>query len=253
MNRIRSKPLPGARVNPSHPLGVGLSHCYLFNETTGSPRNLGYVAETSPVVAWGSSPIGIGMVSGGGTGTNVTARPPVSSAFTFAFSWSPQAVNNSNQSYAGLRQTGGYNGAGARLTLRQTTTAGGLFVIQDSSAGRTAPAFVPITTLTGRLCTVAFSVDSTHANCYCYADGRYMGNATGAGNFQSCLILSWMEALAAVTGTLNSYCIWNRQLTSAEIVNWHTNPYAMILPSYALRTYSFGKKIQTKIALLEAA
>lgn len=240
-----TKPLPGARIDPAHPLSKGLVGCWLLNEGSGSRANdisghgnHGTLVNMSPNAqdsGWGGSEFGGGLsfdriddyVDCGGGFESVYNN----NALTFAV-W----VKISDQSVD--QRIGGRYGLlvpERSFLLWLDVDDGGIgyasLVVTESGLDPKLGESVSSLIL-NQLQFVVVTWDGT--NSVLYVDGNVIGSVSCADQIQAATaqnvqFASFRDCYNIFKGAIDSAYIYNRAILAAEVKQLYEDPFCNIL------------------------
>lgn len=234
------KPAFGTRLDPAHPLSMGLAGCWLLNDggnysgmksvTDSSPnKNHGTLTGfTYPSTTMGPKPgrMGPGVLNASGTYVNVPHSPSLSITDKISIMcWFTMYANNSN---SGLLYKGGlvadqgvyafgfFQGVANKMSFRLNSLAFGM------NSGTTLP-------LNQLICAVAVY---DRLNGYIYINGKQDTKSTSyttaiSTNTNMVVLGAYYQSPFAFVGQMETSMVWNRALRPEEVRSLYASPFQM--------------------------
>jgi hypothetical protein len=250
------KPQIGAAINPTHPLSRGLVGCFLFNEGMGRPFEL--VSRTAATLGgtltWTGSPTGPALQFS--TASVASASPLLNvttASLTLIAFIRMTAVSGFRQVIARATGTGAVTPRQYGLYCSDLGRIG--FETSCSTYDDTRPVSATFPAV-NTWAMVGGTYDG--ATKLYYANGVALASVSFAGGglrsqSASTTVGQFPGGFSSFGGQISQVRIYDRALSQQEMAWVNAEPFDFLTMPYALRTYSFGKKIQTKVAALEAA
>jgi hypothetical protein len=218
----QQKPVLGSQLMAGHSLARGLVGCWLFNEAGG--RTVGDLATTARS-ALGSTlalgPAGVRLVGFTFADSITTSKTFNDTAFSYVVRCRPTSNNFSSNRYLLFEGTAGGRNIGTNasgkawvfnvLTGNYTISANELVTIVHSHIGGTSSVYV-----NGKIDVSGAVTPAT--------GGTFVMGAYGGGGF------TW-------DGDIEQVSVYNRALTASEVAWLYADPYAMVVPPVARRSY----------------
>jgi hypothetical protein len=249
------KPQIGVAINPTHPLSRGLVGCFLFNEGMGRPFEL--VSRTAATLGgtltWTGGPTGPALQFS--TASVASASPLLNvtgAALTLIAFLRMTSASGFRQVIARASGTGAVTPRQYGLYCSDTSRVG----FETSCVGRYDDTRNGNFPAVGQWAMVGGTYDG--ATKLYYVNGGIVNSTSFAGGAllsqsASTTVGQFPGGLSSFGGQMSQVRIYDRALSPQEMAWVYAEPLDFLTMPYALRTYSFGKKIQTKVAALEAA
>jgi hypothetical protein len=220
-----TKPTPGTRINWSHPLSYGLTHCYLFNEGRGLPINIAAGKSATSIYSTAGY-VGDYFYMPNHWVTQIT--DPYASPLSAQSHFISFVMNSGGSTYPRLYSRGNsyFRNAGGTL----------LSYVRDCS-GNDKTRDVTCAMAFGTKYTLAISDDGAlaYSGTNIYLNGNLCANSYSANGTGSLVDESASTPLIfgggdGCAGKLWYYYIWNRPISAVEVAQLNYNPYQFFAP-----------------------
>lgn len=228
-----TKPLPGAQINPAHPLSRGLVGCWLFNEGSGSRANdisgngnHGTLTNMSPNAqnsGWGGSKFGGGLCFDG-TGDQVQTTAAVTTRNLSVVGWA--RLNNPDGVDAALWAA--LEGTSYRYFLFELEGAEGKIYLYLGDGSTYSPYSSAIMSFDCGWHQVGVTIAGGGGITF-YYDGVAVGTANSAQPETAFTLGFTSDDYRRLQGAIDHGSVYNRALSAAEVMQLYNDPFCTLL------------------------